>query len=66
MTDCVNRNRGSGLAVLLILRKSSHLTRDFGVTRHAVTDFILGTHPVTTKGTTQVEGGAQRRSEFDV
>jgi RNA polymerase sigma-70 factor (ECF subfamily) len=29
-------------------------------------DFILGTHPITTKGTTQVEGGAQRRSAFDV
>jgi hypothetical protein len=29
-------------------------------------DFILGTHPITTKGTTQVEGGAKRRSAFDV
>ena len=29
-------------------------------------DFILGTHPITTKGTTQVEGGAKRRSACDV
>ena len=31
-----------------------------------VLDFILGTHPITTKGTTQLGGGAKRRSEFDV
>jgi hypothetical protein len=29
-------------------------------------DFILGTHPITTKGTTQLGGGAERRSAFDV
>jgi hypothetical protein len=34
--------------------------------KERVLDFILGTHPITTKGTTQVEGGAKRRSEFDV
>jgi hypothetical protein len=32
----------------------------------ALFDFILGTHPITTKGSTRVEGGAKRRSAFDV
>jgi hypothetical protein len=31
-----------------------------------VRDFILGTHPITTKGTTQLGGGAKRQSAFDV
>jgi hypothetical protein len=29
-----------------------------------VLDFILGTHPISTKGTA-VSGGAKRRSDFD-
>jgi len=31
-----------------------------------MTDFTLGTHPITTKGTTQVGDGAKRRSAVDV
>ena len=31
---------------------------------HILFDFILGTHPISTKGTSEI-GGAKRRSDFE-
>jgi len=54
----------SGLSLLVgSVVKGKHINR-FSVVRDWMFDFTLGTHPISTKGTTEI-GGAKRRSDFD-